>query len=259
MIAGAPVQFGESRRRDVDVAEGIMLPTHQRPDRRAILQAHPLFGKLGADLVARLAACAHGRTVGAGTTIFQKGDPGDCLFAICAGTVRISCHSADGRDAVLNLIHAGEIFGEVALLDGRPRTADAQAVSDCELMVIDRRNFMPMLAREPDLALRVIELLCARLRRTSEQVEDITFLDLPARLAKTLLWLAARSRCAVSREITLTQREIGDIVGMTRESINKQLRAWEARNWISVRRGAIVLRDRAALAALAAPDTADAA
>ena len=211
--------------------------THQRPDKRAILQAHPLFGKLGADLVARLAACAHGRTVGAGTTIFQKGDPGDCLFAVCAGTVRISSHSADGRDAVLNLIHAGEIFGEIALLDGRPRTADAQAVSDCELMVIDRRDFMPMLAREPDLALRVIELLCARLRRTSEQVEDITFLDLPARLAKTLLWLAARSRCTVSRKITLTQREIGDIVGMTRESINKQLRAWEARNWISVRRG----------------------
>ena len=211
--------------------------------------------KLGADLIARLAACAHGRTVRAGTTIFQKGDPGDCLFAVCAGTVRISSHSAEGKDAVLNLIQAGEIFGEIALLDGRPRTADAQAVSDCELMVIDRRDFMPMIAREPELALRVIELLCARLRRTSQQVEDMTFLDLPARLAKTLLWLAARSRCTVSRKITLTQRELGEIVGMTRESINKQLRAWEERNWISLQRGTIVLRDPAALAALAAPDS----
>jgi CRP-like cAMP-binding protein len=227
-----------------------------KPDRRAILQAHPLFGRLGTDLVARLAGCARGRTVRAGTTIFQKGDPGDCLFAICIGTVRISSHSLDGKDAVLNLVLAGEIFGEIALLDGLPRSADAEAVSDCELMVIDRRDFMPVLAREPDLAQWVIELLCARLRRTSEQVEDITFLDLPARLAKTLLWLAARSRYAVSRKITLTQREISEIVGMTRESINKQLRAWEDRDWIGLRRGTIVLRNPAALAVLAADHAA---
>ena len=252
MIAAAPIQFGEARRRDVHVAEGrTRLAVPQKPDRRAILQAHPLFGKLGADLIDRLAACAHARTVRAGATIFQKGDPGDCLFAICAGTVRIGTHSIDGKDAVLNLIHAGEIFGEIALLDGRPRSADAQAVGDCELMVIARRDFMPMVAREPELALRLIEVLCARLRRTSQQVEDMTFLDLPARLAKTLLWLAASSRDAVSRQITLTQREIGEIVGMTRESVNKQLRAWEARDWISLRRGTIVVRDQAALAAIA--------
>jgi CRP/FNR family transcriptional regulator, cyclic AMP receptor protein len=251
MIAAQQIRFGEAHR-NVHVAEGRMrLVTPQKPDRRAILQAHPLFGKLGAGLIDRLAACARARTVGAGATIFQKGDPGDCLFAICAGTVRIGTHSIDGKDAVLNLIHAGEIFGEVALLDGQPRSADAQAVGDCELMVIDRRDFMPMIAREPELALRLIELLCARLRRTSEQVEDITFLDLPARLAKTLLRLAASSRHAISHKITLTQREIGEIVGMSRESINKQLRAWEERGWISLQRGIIVVRDSAALAALA--------
>ena len=126
-------------------------------------------------------------------------------------------------------------------------------------MVIARRDFMPMVAREPELALRLIEVLCARLRRTSQQVEDMTFLDLPARLAKTLLWLAASSRDAISRKITLTQREIGEIVGMTRESINKQLRAWEARDWISLRRGTIVVRDQAALTAIACQDVADAA
>ena len=215
--------------------------------------------KLGTHVVERLAACAHVRTVRAGTTIFQKGDPGDCLFAVCSGTIRIGSHSIDGKDAVLNLIQPGEIFGEIALLDGRPRTADAQAVSDCELMVIDRRDFMPMMAREPELALRVIEMLCARLRHTSQQVEDMTFLDLPARLAKTLLWLAASSRFTVSRKITLTQRELGEMIGMTRESINKQLRAWEERNWISLQRGSIVVLDPAALAALACSDVADAA
>ena len=237
----------------------MLLATQQKTDKRAILQAHPLFGQLEAHVVERLAACAHVRTVRAGTTIFQKGDPGDCLFAVCRGTIRISSHSADGKDAVLNLIQAGEIFGEIALLDGRPRTAGAQAISDCELMVIDRRDFMPRITSEPGLALRLIEVLCARLRRTSQQVEDMTFLDLPARLAKTLLWLAASSRFTVSRKITLTQRELGEIIGMTRESINKQLRAWEERNWISLQRGNIVVRDPAALAALAAPDAADAA
>jgi CRP-like cAMP-binding protein len=228
------------------------------PDRRAILQAHPLFGQLGDELVARLAACARGRAVRAGATIFQKGDAGDCLFVLCAGTVRIASHSLDGKDAVLALLQAGEIFGEIALLDGLPRSADAQAVSDCELMVIYRRDFMPMLAGEGDLALRLIELLCARLRRTSEQVEDVCFLGLPERLAKTLLRLAARSRCAVGRQITLTQREVGEIVGMTRESINKQLRVWQAREWIGLSRGAIVVRDPAALAEIAELDVVDA-
>jgi CRP-like cAMP-binding protein len=257
MIAAAPIRFDQARRRGVNVAEHIMLHAiHRKPDKRAILQAHPLFGQLGTDVIARLAACARMRTVHAGTTIFQKGDPGDSLFAVCAGTIRIGSHSIDGKDAVLNLIQPGGIFGEIALLDGRPRTADAQAVTACELMVIDRRDFMPLLANEPDLALRVIDMLCARLRRTSQQVEDITFLDLPARLAKTLLWLAAN---AVGGRITLTQRELGEIIGMTRESINKQLRAWEQRNWLRLQRGSVVLLDPAALAALTCSDVADAA
>jgi len=237
----------------------MLLAIHPKPDKRAILHAHPLFGQLGASVIERLAACARSRAVRAGTTIFQKGDPGDCLYAICSGSVRIGSHSVDGKDAVLNLIHAGEIFGEVALLDGQPRSADAQAITDCDLMVIDRRDFMPMMANEPALALRVIELLCGRLRRTSQHLEDITFLDLPARLAKTLLWLAASSPFTVSRKITLTQRELGEIIGMTRESVNKQLRAWEERNWIRLQRGSVVVLDPAALAALNCNDVADAA
>jgi len=237
----------------------MLLAIHPKPDKRAILQAHPLFGQLGAPVIERLAACARSRTVRAGTTIFQKGDAGDCLYAICSGSVRIGSHSVDGKDAVLNLIQPGEIFGEIALLDGQARTADAQAITDCDLMVIDRRDFMPMMANEPALALRVIELLCGRLRRTSQHLEDITFLDLPARLAKTLLWLAASSPFTVSRKITLTQRELGEIIGMTRESVNKQLRAWEARNWIRLQRGSVVVLDPAALAALNCHDVADAA
>jgi CRP-like cAMP-binding protein len=223
-------------------------------DKRAILSAHPLFGKLGPDLIERLSSYARTRTVPAGTTIFEKGDSGDCMFAVCAGTVRISNHSLDGKDAVFNLVNAGNVFGEIALLDGQERTADAQAVTNCDLMVIDRRDFLPIVSSQPALALKVIELLCARLRHTSEQVEDMVFLDLPARLAKTLLWLAASSGLAEGRKVSITQREIAQIIGMTRESTNKQLRAWEESRYIRLERRSIVLVDPDSLAAIAAAD-----
>jgi CRP-like cAMP-binding protein len=220
-----------------------------KPDRRAILQAHPLFGRLGTDLVARLAGCARGRTVRAGTTIFQKGDPGDCLFAICIGTVRISSHSLDGKDAVLNLVQAGEIFGEIALLDGKPRTADAVAFTDCTLMVIERRDFIPLLRSHPDMAIKLLELLCSRLRRTTEQVEDLLFLDLRSRLVKTLLRL---SQTAPNAEITISQDDLSHIVGMSREMINKQLQVWAKDQWISLARKRITVLQPDALARIVA-------
>jgi CRP/FNR family cyclic AMP-dependent transcriptional regulator len=223
-------------------------------DKAEILRAHPIFGKLGPQVVERLTSYAHIKTVAAGTTVFQRGDPGDCLYAVCAGTIRISNRSTDGRDAVFNLINAGGIFGEIALLDGRERTADAQAMTDCDLMVINRRDFIPMVLGESDLALKLIEVLCDRIRHTSEQVEDIMFLALPARLAKTLLWLAANSKLADSRKISITQREIGQIIGMTRESTNKQLRIWVERNWIKLERGSIVILKPDSLASVAAAD-----
>src|SRR5262245_5863846 len=156
-------------------------------DKLALLRGHPLFGAIAPELLERLSSYATTRAVRRGDTIFSKGDPGNSLYAVCAGTVKISVPSADGKDAVFNLVGEGEIFGEIALLDGRPRTADATAMSDCELVVIERRDFVPFLSDHPDVMLKFIEILCSRLRRTSEQVQDITFLNLPTRLAKNLL------------------------------------------------------------------------
>ncbi|MBV8836834.1 MAG: Crp/Fnr family transcriptional regulator [Alphaproteobacteria bacterium] len=217
-------------------------------DKREILKNHPLFGQLGPEAIERLTSYAHTKTFAAGVTIFARGDPGDGLFAVLAGTVRISNRSVDGKDAVFNLIQPGEVFGEIALLDGGQRTADAQALTDCTLMLVDRRDFIPLLAARPELAMKLIEILCARLRHTSEQIEDMLFLDLPARLAKTLLWLAANT---ASRRIAITQREIGQIVGMTRESANKQLRDWEERKWVRLERGKILVLDPDALTKVA--------
>jgi len=217
-------------------------------DKLSILRNHSLFGQLDVDALTRLASYSHSKSVSAGTTIFERGDPGTSLFAVLRGTVKISNQSSDGKDAGLNMIPAGGIFGEIALLDGQPRTADAFAVSDCELMQIDRRDFVPLISQRPEIALKLIEILCSRIRHTSEQVEDMTFLDLPGRLAKTLLWLSEQSGSSAGRKVSITQREIGQIIGMSRESTNKQLREWEEKKWLKLERGGLVILDPRPLA-----------
>src|SRR3954453_2529576 len=226
-------------------------------DKLAILRNHPLFGQLDVDALNRLASYSHTKSVKAGATIFERGDPGTSLFAVLHGTVKISNRSADGKDAVLNMIAAGAIWGQIALLDGQPRTADAFAVSDCELMFIERRDFVPLVRQNPDIALKLIEILCGRIRHTSEQVEDMTFLDLPARLAKTLLSLSALSGSAPLRRVSITQREIGQIIGMSRESTNKQLREWEDKKWVKLERGGVVVLDARPLAEIVSADGHD--
>jgi CRP/FNR family cyclic AMP-dependent transcriptional regulator len=203
----------------------------------ARLRTHPLFRALAPPVIERLASSLKHYRVARGTIIFAKGDAGTGVMGVLAGSVKISVASAAGRDIVLNIIHPGEIFGEIALLDGHPRTADATAMTDCELVVIEHRDFVPFLRGEPELRLRFIEMLCERLRRTSEQVEDMTFLDLPTRLAKTLLELSEAP--APSGKVAITQKEISQIIGRSRESTNKQLRAWAKHGWIRLERGRV--------------------
>jgi CRP/FNR family cyclic AMP-dependent transcriptional regulator len=227
-------------------------PKSRAIDKRALLLAHPLFGRLGPELVDRLSSYAVTKSVTRGATIFAKGDPGNSLFAVCTGNVKIMAPSAEGKDTVFNMLKEGDIFGEIALLDGHPRTADAVAATDCELLVIERRNFVPLVHSHPEIALKLIEVLCERLRRTSEQVEDVTFLDLPTRLAKALLRLAESADTEEGGVIHITQREIGQLIGMSRESTNKQLRTWEQRKWLRLERGGIVLLAPKAIATIAA-------
>jgi CRP-like cAMP-binding protein len=174
--------------------------------------------------------------------IFAKGDPGTGLMAVLAGVVKISVPSTDGRDIVLTIMREGDIFGEIALLDGHPRTADAIAMTDCELMAIDRRDFIPFLRSQPDVSIQIIEILCSRLRRTTDQLQDVTFLNLPARLAKTLLRLSADAeRLGSAPKVAITQREISQIIGKSRESTNKQLRSWAKHGFIGLERGAVAV------------------
>ena len=232
---------------------GAKQPGERTRDKLSLLRSHPLFRDLPPAVIEHLGSYMKTRRVARGTTIFAKGDPGSGLMGVLAGAVKVSVASADGKDIVLNVFREGDIFGEIALLDGRPRTADATAMSDCELIVIERRDFVPFLSSQPDVMLKFIEILCSRLRRTSEQVQDITFLNLPTRLAKTLLQLTGGVQgSATPSKATITQREISQMIGMSRESTNKQLRAWAKRGWIRLERGGVGVLALDKLAAIAA-------
>ena len=208
----------------------------------AVLRQHPYFSDLEPEAFDQLCRYAKHTTLKRGATICSKGDPGNSLFAVISGTVKISTSSADGRSAIFNLIGPGEIFVEVALLDGLARTADATANTNCEVFVIDRREFIPFVKSQPALAMKFIELLCMRLRWTSDQVEQVILQNLPGRLASALLRLTEKHKLEPQgRAIAITQQEISEMVGMTRESINKQLRAWAARDWVRLEHGAIVV------------------
>jgi CRP/FNR family transcriptional regulator, cyclic AMP receptor protein len=229
-------------------------PPFRDADKRAVLQNHYLFGKLGQKHIDRLAACIVGKSVPRATSIFAKGDPGSSLFAICQGAVKISATSVGGHDAVFNVFGKGDIFGEFALLDGRPRSADAVAITDCELFVIERRDFVPLLREEPEMALKLIEILCAKVRQTTEQAENLMFLHLPGRLAKALLRLSNGDGSACERKVVVTQKDLGNIIGMSRESTNRQLRIWEEHKWVRLERGGIVILSVTALERIAESD-----
>ena len=238
-----------------------MLPQSNNPnsagltDKKALLRSHPFFTGLDSRIVERLVPHALTRKVKRGTLLFRKGDAGSNLYAVCAGAVRVSAPSDQGKDAIFNLIVSGEIFGEVAFLDGGPRTADAVMIESGELMAVERRDFLPLLKDYPALALRLLEVLCGRLRRTSQQVEDIVFLGLEPRLAKALLHLYDHSSFKASQKFKVTQRDISQLIGTSRESVNKQLRSWERRKWLKLKRGGLVILAPDVLRRLVADNT----
>ena len=181
-----------------------------------------------------------------GTTIFSKGDPGTSMLAVLAGRIRAINVSAEGKEVILNVIGPGEIVGEIALLDGKPRSSDVVAVEDTTAMVVERREFLPFLLRHESLVERLLVVLCDRLRRTSGALEEIALFDLPARLARLLVKLAAdygkpAEGGGTRIGMKLSQRDLSNLVASTRESINKQLRVWREAGIIDLVDNHIVL------------------
>ncbi len=213
--------------------------------RRQILLRSDLFGCLPSKDVDAILTFARERRYADGQTIFQKGDEGSSLMAVLRGRVRVGSGSEDGKEIVLSIVETGQVLGEIALLDGRPRSTDAVAVGDCQLLVIERRDFVPYLERNPGVPIAMMSVLCDRIRRTNALVEDIAFLELPARVARLLLRLGQSHGRKTPRglriDLKLTQKDLGNLIATSRESINKQLRAWQEEGLISTEGGYITL------------------
>jgi CRP-like cAMP-binding protein len=208
-------------------------------------------GKLGPPERNALIARAHMRRFGAGETIFLMGTLHDSMIAVLDGEVRISVPSAEGKEVMLAIVHAGEVFGEIAMLDGKPRSADAKALTACNLAVLDRRDVLAVLERNPTAWLGLVEVLCSRLRQTDQHLVEVALLGLPQRLAKTLLRIidAARSQTTNRSELRLWQHELANLGGH-RASVNKCLHEWQRAGIIRMEKRVIKIADRAALEAM---------
>lgn len=214
-----------------------------------MLQRSPLFRGLQPQALERIAELAVQRGYRSGEIIFSQGDPGDALYGVVTGKVRISAGAADGREIFLNILEAGDTFGEIALLDGGIRTASAVTMAPSELVSIRRDHFLAVLEREPQVALELLRLCGERLRWTSGLVEDAALLDAPARLAKRLLSLGELHGRKDGNAITLSisQEELASFLGLSRQVVNQYLQGWKGRGWVELGRGSVTVLDPAAL------------
>jgi CRP-like cAMP-binding protein len=217
-----------------------------RAKRHRTLATIPMFEKLDERELDALLSTTRARSVPGGQELFHKGDRGSQVFVILSGRLKVMTTSSEGDDIMFGIMDPGEVFGELGLLlEEGIRTATIVAVDACELLVIDRREFLPFLRAHPEAATKLLESLAERLRRISEFVEDTHFLNLPSRLAKRLVGLSHKygreATGGVKIDLHVSQTELGDMVGTTRESINKLVRSWVQEGLVSMENGYITI------------------
>lgn len=221
-----------------------------------IIARNGLFRGLPEQTITQITALASRRSYKPDAVVFLRGDPGDALYGVVTGRVRISASGSGGKEVFLNLMEPGDAFGEIALLDGQPRTAAATTVAPTELIIIRREEFLAFVKREPQLAVHLIELLCKRVRWTSEQMEDSSLLNVPARLAKRLLSLATSHgrKTPAGAQLKISQEDLAQFLGLSRQIVNKYFQTWKKQGWIALGRGSVVLSDERALRELTRKD-----
>ncbi|MGI9591934.1 MAG: Crp/Fnr family transcriptional regulator [Myxococcota bacterium] len=227
-----------------------------RDEKRTLLTRAPLFAGLSEGEIAALVDVTRPRSLKPRQELFHKGDEGSEVYLVVRGTVKALTTSDEGDDVVFSILSQGELFGEVALLGSPVRTATVTAITESELLAIDRRDFLDFLKRHPEAAIKLLVVMAQRLKHVSELVEDTLFLNLPVRLAKKLVHYASIYGDEVEGgdvriNLKLSQEEWGDLVGATRESINKQMRAWTEQGILSTDAGYILIHLPGALEKLA--------
>ena len=212
-----------------------------------LLAQHVLFADLSDEERKDIALIARNRSIARGGTVFQKGDDGDAMFGVLTGTIAIQIASSDGEHRTVNHLTQGELFGEIAIIDGQPRTADAVASRDTSLMVIHRPDFWRLVDKHPKILVPLLHFLCARLRWLNAQTEESAFLNSEQRLARKLRHLseaqAAKMHGVRMREVAVSQTELSELVGISRESVNKILQGWKKDGLVEIGRGRVEIKD----------------
>lgn len=214
-------------------------------------QRSALFSGLDeADLQAIL-ALAHEERHGARQVVFREGEPGDRLLVLLEGRVKVSLTSAEGKEAILSLPEPGQLIGEMSLLDGGSRSATVTAMEASRFLAIRRKDFLAFLETRPQVALSLLQALSLRLRATNDTVGNLSFLSLPARLARILLNLGQQYGKHTGEGIVIglkiSQEELGNLVGVSRESVNRQVRLWVESGVLDYAHGILILKNSDAL------------
>ena len=219
---------------------------------KTVVERDSLFRGLPQATLARIAALGARRVYEKDAIVFMRGDPGDSLCGVVSGRVRISTSLPTGKEVFLNIMEPGDSFGEIALLDGQPRTATATAMARTELIIFKREQFLVLLSTESQLAAHLIGLLCRRVRWTAQLMEDSALLSVPARMAKRLLSLTHLngSRTPAGIKLALSQEELAQFLGVSRQVVNQYLQVWKTHGWIVSGRGHLTICSESSLEAV---------
>jgi CRP/FNR family cyclic AMP-dependent transcriptional regulator len=217
------------------------------PTLNDVLRRAPLFAALDDEASAALRANMSEVMLERGDSLFHEGDPGDRLYVVIEGKIKLGRTSVDGRENLLAVFGPGEMFGELSLFDPGPRSATATALGETRLLALAHDDLKPVLAGRPEVAASMLQVVARRLRRTNESMADLVFSDVPGRVAKHLLDLAKRfgvpSEEGVHVAHDLTQEELAQLVGASRETVNKALADFASRGWLRLEARAVVLLD----------------
>jgi CRP/FNR family transcriptional regulator, cyclic AMP receptor protein len=213
----------------------------------SVLRASPIFRGLSQDLLEHVSRLCRTRSYGRGETIFVEGSPGHKLYGVVAGRLLITTTSSQGLELHLNVAGPGEIIGEIAFLDGGTRTATARAAELTTCFELDRPAFFTLLEQHPQLGAHLLQLVCRRVREMTKLAADSAFLSVSQRLASRLRSLAMSSGEGCAAEIRISQAELADFLGVSRQVVNGYLQVWKRNGVVDLGRGAIRIKDMSAL------------
>ncbi len=217
------------------------------PQEEEVVRRAPLFTALDDAAAVSLHASMDSVKIAKGGILFKEGDEGEHLYVIVEGKLKLGTSSRDGRENLLSILGPGEMFGELSLFDPGPRTSTATAVTDAKMLALSHEKVIPWLKQNPEVSLQLLERLAQRLRRTNEAVGDLVFSDVPGRVAKALIDLGDRFGKQTDEGLLvhhdLTQEELAQLVGASRETVNKALADFAGRGWLKLDGRAVLITD----------------